>query len=92
MFLKISVTMSVIRFGVYGKLSLRYIGSFEILEQVGKASYRLALPPSLEAVHNVFHVSQLRKYVRDESRVLDHTELELRPDLSYTEQLIAILD
>ena len=90
MFLKISVTMSVIRFGVCRKLSLRYIGSFEILEQVGKVAYSLALSPSLEGVHNVFHVSQLRKYVRDERHVLDHTELELRPDLSYIEQLIAI--
>jgi len=63
MFLKISPTKRVIRFGAHGKLSSRYIGSFEILERVGEVAYRLALPPSLEGVHNVFHVSQLRRYI-----------------------------
>jgi len=91
-FLRISPTKGVIRFGIRGKLSPRYIGPFEILERVGDVSYRLALPPSLDGVHNVFHVSQLRKYVRDDSHVLDHSELELQPDLSYQEQPMTILD
>ena len=82
-FLKISLTKGVIRFGGRGKLSLRYIGPFEVLERVGEVAYRLALPPSLEGVHNVFHVSQLRRYIRDESHVLDYSELELQPDLLY---------
>ena len=90
-FLKISLTKGVIRFGARGKLSLRYIGPFEILERV-EVAYRLALPPSLEGVHNVFHVSQLRRYIRDESHVLDYSELELQLDLSYAEQLMAIMD
>ena len=55
-------------------------------------AYRLALPPSLEGVHNVFHVSQLRRYIRDESHVLDYSELKLQPDLSYTKQPMAIMD
>ena len=59
---------------------------------MGNVAYRLALPPSLEGVHNVFHVSQLRRYVKDESHILDHSKLELQPDLSYKEQLMAILD
>ena len=59
---------------------------------MGEVAYRLALPPSLEGVHNVFHISQLRKYVRDESHILDHSELKLQPNLSYTEQPMAILD
>ena len=79
MFLRISPTKRVIRFGARGKLSLRYIGPFEILERVGEVVYRLALPPLLEGVHNVFHVSQLRRYIRDESHVLDYSELELQP-------------
>ena len=91
-FLRISPTKGVIRFGARGKLSPRYIGSFEILERVGEVVYRLALPPSLEGVHNVLHVSQLRRYIRDESHVLDHLELELQLDLSYTEQPMAIVD
>jgi len=91
-FLKISPTKGVIRFGTRGKLSPRYIGPFEILDRVGDVSYRLALPPSLDGIHNVFHVSQLRRYVKDDSHILDHSELELQPDLSYQEQPMAILD
>ena len=41
------------------------------MEQVGPVAYRLALPPSLKGVHDVFHVSQLRRYVRDEKHVVD---------------------
>ena len=55
-------------------------------------AYRLALPPSLDGVHDVLHVSQLRRYIRDDSHVVDHSELEIRPDLSYTERPIVILD
>ena len=81
----------VIRFGVRGKLSPRYIGPFEILERVGEVAYRLALPPALEGVHNVFHVSQLRKYVKDDSHILDHSELVLSLDLTYAEQPVIII-
>ena len=54
-------------FGKKGKLSPRYIGSFEILERVGKVAYKLALPSELSMAHNVFHMSMLRKYVSDPS-------------------------
>ena len=91
-FLKISPTKRVIRFGSRGKLSPRFIGHFEILERVGEVAYRLAFPPSLDGVHKVFHVSQLKKYVRNDSHVLDHSKLELRPDMTYTERHMAILD
>jgi len=47
----------VIRFGIREMLSLRFIVLFESLERVGEVAYRLALPPSLEGMHNVFHVS-----------------------------------
>ena len=56
-FLKISPTKGVIRFRVRGKLSPRFIGPFEITERVGEVAYQLALPPSLEGVHDVFHIS-----------------------------------
>ena len=91
-FLKIFPMRGVIRFGSRGKLGPRLIGPFEVLERLGEMAYRLALPPSLDGVHDVFHVSQLRRYVRDDNHVLDHIELELRPDLSYTERPMAILD
>ena len=60
--LKVSPVRGVVRFGQKrGKLSPRYIGPFEILERVGKGSYRLALPPKMSRVHNVFHINMLRK-------------------------------
>ena len=58
-FLKISPTRGVVRYVSKGKLSPSYIESFDIVEQIGVVAYRLALPPSLEGVHDVFHVSQL---------------------------------
>ena len=64
-FLKVMPKRGVIRFGKQGKLSSRYIGPFEVLERVGIVAYRLALPPSLSSVHDVFHVSMLRKYTLD---------------------------
>ena len=91
-FLKISPTRGVIQFGVKGKLSPQFIGSFEVLEKLGAVAYRITLPTPLSAVHNVFHMSQLRRYVRDDSHVLDHSELELRPDLSYEAQPVSIVD
>ena len=69
-FLKVSPTKGVKRFGSKGKLSPRYIGPFEILEKVENVAYRLALPPSLENVHNVFHVSMLRKCLTDPTQTL----------------------
>ena len=80
-FLKISPTRGVIRFGCKGKLSPRYIGSFEIVERTCVVAYKLALPPSLEGVHDVFHVSLIRKYVPDEKHVLYYSELTLRLNL-----------
>lgn len=90
--LKVSPTRGITRFGKGGKLNPKYIGPFEILERVGEVAYRLALPPNLSKVHNVFHVSQLRPYVLDASHVLQHEPLQLREDLSYTEQPVRILE
>lgn len=80
------------RFGKSGKLSPRFIGPFEILERIGEVAYRLALPPQLSGVHNVFHVSMLRKYEPDPSHVLDWVDLEVDEDSSYEERPVQILD
>ncbi|XP_073137931.1 uncharacterized protein [Henckelia pumila] len=90
-FLKVSPMKGVARFGRRGKLNPRYIGPFEILERVGTLAYRLALPPGLAAVHNVFHVSMLRRYVSNPSHVLDFEPLQLPPDLVYEERPVRIL-
>ena len=80
-FLKISPTKGITRFRKRGKLNPRFIGPFEVLERVGKVAYRLALPPSLSGVHDIFHVSMLRKYIADPSHILRHPEVEVTPDL-----------
>ena len=82
----------VMRFGKKGKLSPRFIEPFEILSRVGEVAYKLALPPSLSAVHPVFHVSMLRKYIPDESHVLSLDSVELVPDLTFEEEPTTILD
>ncbi|KAJ0963149.1 hypothetical protein J5N97_028271 [Dioscorea zingiberensis] len=80
------------RFGKRGKLSPRYIGPFEILERVGTVAYRLALPPDLAQVHNVFHVSMLRKCLTDPTKIIEYEPVELQQDLSYEEWPVEILD
>ncbi|XP_073122024.1 uncharacterized protein [Henckelia pumila] len=91
-FLKVSPWKGVMRFGKKGKLSPRYIGTFEILEKVGARAYRVALPPNLGGVHNVFHISMLRKYVANPSHVIHHEPVKWTPDLSYEEMPVQILD
>ena len=80
------------RFGKNGKLSPRFVGPFEVLERVGEVAYRIALPPTLSGVHNVFHESMLRKCIPDPSHVLSYEPLQIRDDLSYEEVPVEILD
>jgi hypothetical protein len=79
------------RFGVKGKLAPRYIGLFPILEQCEPVAYILQLPESLSAVHNVFHVSQLKKCLRIPDRTMDVMDVTLEPDLTYSEHPIRVL-
>ena len=73
-------------------MSPHFVGPFEVLERMGKVAFRLVLPPSLSGVHNVFHVSMLRKYIPDPSHVVDYEPLKLRDDLIYEEQPVKIVD
>lgn len=89
-FLRVSPTKGVMRFGKKGKLSPKFIGPYEILERVGEVAYRLALPPELERVHKVVHISQLRRYISDPSHVLQLEILHLDDKLSYKEVPVEI--
>ena len=90
-FLKVSPWKKVMRFVKKGKLSPRFIGPYEVIEKMGPVAYRLALPQDLEKIHNVFHVSMLRRYRSDPSHVVSSETIELRPDLTYEEEAVAIL-
>ncbi|XP_059288585.1 uncharacterized protein LOC132041925 [Lycium ferocissimum] len=79
------------RFGQKGKLSPRFIRPYEVHEIVGPVAYKLALPPDLDKIHNVFHVSMLRRYRSDPSHILPIESIEVRPDLTYEEEPIQIL-
>ena len=91
-FLKVMPKRGVVRFGKHGKLSQRFIGPFEILERVEVVAYRLALPPSMSGVHEVFHVSMLRKYTPDPAHVVDWGHIEVETDGTFDEGLVCILD
>ena len=81
----------IMRFGKKGKLSPRYIGPFHITERIGDVAYKLDLLGSMYQVHNVFHVSMLRKYIANPSHILKNQPIELKEDLSYEERPVEIL-
>lgn len=79
------------KFGRRGKLSLWYIGAFEILRQVGPVAYELALPLPYSTIHLMFHVLMLRQYIPDESHELRYDTVELDDCLTFIEQLVVVL-
>ena len=91
-FFKVMPKRGVVRFGKRGKLSPRFIGPFEILERIGTVAYRLALPPSMSGVHEVFHVSMLRKYTQDPAHVVDWGQIEVDTDGTFEEGPVCIVD
>ena len=92
MFLKVARWKGVIRFQKREKLNPRYIGPFRIIERIGPVAYRLKLPLKMGRIHNVFHVSMLRKYLSDPSHVLEAPPIELNEDFSFEVQLVGIVD
>jgi len=73
-------------------MSPRYIRPFDIIERVGEVAYRVALPSTLDGIHDVFHISQLRKHIRNDQHILNYSDLKLNRDLSYEAQPIRIID
>ena len=82
----------VVRFGKRGKLSPKFIGSFEVLERVGTVAYWLVLPPSMLGVHKVFHISMFRRYTPDPAHVVDRREIEVDTDGTFEEGPMFIMD
>ena len=91
-FLKVMPKRGVVRFDKRGKLSSIFIGPFEILEMIGIVAYRLALPPSMSGVHEMFHVSMLRKYTPDPAHVVDWGQIEVDTDGTFEEGPVCIVD
>ncbi|WVZ62768.1 hypothetical protein U9M48_012473, partial [Paspalum notatum var. saurae] len=91
-YLRVSQMKGVHRFGVKGKLAPRYVGPFKIFEKCGPVAYRLELPPRLAAVHDIFHVSQLKKCLRVPEEEIDTSQVQIEPDLTYEATPVKVLD
>jgi hypothetical protein len=90
-YLHVSPIRGVKRFGIKGKLAPRYIGLFPILEKLGVVAYKLELPPSLAGVHDVFHVSHLKKYLKVSTDVVVNDVAPLDADVAYLEHPVKLL-
>uniref|UniRef100_A0A151UGV1 Retrovirus-related Pol polyprotein from transposon 17.6 n=1 Tax=Cajanus cajan TaxID=3821 RepID=A0A151UGV1_CAJCA len=91
-FLKVTPTTGVRRAVRAKKLTPRFIGPYQILRRVGPVAYQLALPPVLSNLHDVFYVSQLRKYIRDPSHMVEMDEMQVRENLTYEKRPVAVID
>ena len=91
-FLKVIPKRGVVKFGEPKKLSPRFIVPFEILERMGTVACRLALPPSMSGVHEVFHDSMLRKYTPNPAHVVDLGQIEVGMDGTFKEGPVCIVD
>jgi hypothetical protein len=91
-YLKVSPMRGTRRFKVKGKLAPRYVGPFKIVDRRGEVTYQLELPSQLSDVHDVFHVSQLKKCLRVPEEQLPMEELDVGGDLTYSERPVKILE
>ncbi|WMV45682.1 hypothetical protein MTR67_039067 [Solanum verrucosum] len=82
----------VMRFGMKGKLSPRYVGPYRILKRISKVAYELELPADLAAVHPVFHISLLKKCVGDPASRVPLKSVAVKKSLLYEDVLVEILD
>ncbi|GKE40726.1 hypothetical protein Tco_1464131 [Tanacetum coccineum] len=92
MLLKVSPWEGVIRFGKRGKLALRYVGPFEILERISPVAYRLRLHEEFNSVHDTFHVSNLKKCLADANLHLPLDEIKIDKTLRFVKEPVEIMD
>jgi hypothetical protein len=90
-FLKVKVNISSLKLRNCSKLAARYCGLLEILERIGIVSYMLAIPTSM-SIHNVFHVSFLKKYIPDANHVIDWNVIQVEKEISFQVHRVHILD
>jgi len=91
-FLRVTPTTGIRRVLKSRKLTLRFIGPYQNTRKIGTSAYEIALPPHLANLHNVFHVSQLRKYIASPDHVLESDEVQVRKDLTMPIGPVRILD
>jgi hypothetical protein len=80
------------RFGMKGKLAPHYIGLYPIIDKYEPTSYQVELPVKLSGVHNVFHVSQLKRCLKPPTDMVIEDTIPLEPDLTYKAYSIMVLD
>ncbi|KAD4889453.1 hypothetical protein E3N88_21526 [Mikania micrantha] len=90
--LKVSPWKGIFRFGKRGKLSPRFVGPFKILERIGSVAYKIELPPEVGNVHDVFHVSNLKKCLADESLIVPLKEIQIDEKLQFREEPVEVMD
>jgi hypothetical protein len=90
-FLKVKANISSLKLGKFSKLVARYCGPFEILESIGPVAYMISLPKSM-TIHILFHVSFLKKYIRDANHVIDWNVIQLDQEGTFQVHLVHILD
>nr|GEY06886.1 hypothetical protein [Tanacetum cinerariifolium] len=90
--IKVSPWKGVVRFGKKGKLAPRFVGPFEITEQIGPVAYRIRLPEELNGVHDTFHVSSLKKCLADPTLQVPLNEIQVDAKLNFIEELVEILE
>ncbi|KAD2392809.1 hypothetical protein E3N88_39786 [Mikania micrantha] len=90
--LKVSPWKGVIRFVKRGKLNPQYIGPFEIVKRIGQVTYQLNLPTKLDGVHNVFHLSNRKKCLSDETLVIPLDEIQVDEQLRFVEEPVEIMN
>ncbi|KAD2392829.1 hypothetical protein E3N88_39806 [Mikania micrantha] len=90
--LKLSPWKGVVRFGAKGKLAPRYVGPFELTQRIGPMAYRLKLPDELNGVHDVFHISNLKRCLADELLIIPLEEIQVDKQLHLIEEPVEIMD